>query len=128
MMDLMKAMNSQMIMTGGSSKEGMMPGSSSSSSGMMSTDKMLSSASGGMNEKSSTMTGSSALNGKSGMMSTNSGSEMNGQMAMMPDTAKIRFTIIAGSLLGHLVYGAVLGSIVTVLLLKTRKGEEKISR
>jgi hypothetical protein len=78
----------------------------------MSTDKMLSSESGGMNEKS-TMTGSSVMNGKSGMMSTNSGSEMNGQMAMMPDTAKIQFTIIAGSLLGHLVYGAVLGSIVT---------------
>ena len=74
------------------------------------------------------MTGNSAMNEKSGMMFTTSGSGMSGQMAMMPDTAKIQSTIIAGSLLGHLVYGAVLGSIVTVLLLKTRKGEEKISR
>jgi TM2 domain-containing membrane protein YozV len=130
MMDLMKAMNSQMMMSGSNSKGVMMSGSSSS--GMMSTNKMSSSsnttsASGGMNEKS-TMTGNSAINGKSGMMSTGSSSGMNSQMSMMPNMASLQSTIIGGSLLGHLVYGAVLGSIVTVLLKKTRRGEAKISK
>jgi hypothetical protein len=89
--------------------------SSSSSSGMMSTSKMPSSntpAAGGMSEKSA-MSGNSA---------------MNRQMAMMPDMAKIQSMIVGGSLLGHVVYGAVLGTIVTVLLVKTRTGREKISR
>jgi hypothetical protein len=135
MMDLMKAMNSQMMMPESNSKGAMMSGgdgSGSSSSAMMSTNKMSGSdtpsVSGGMTEKS-TMTGNSAMNGKSGMMSVSSSNGgMNGQMGMMPDTTKIQSSIIGGSLLGHLVYGAVLGSIVTVLLMKTRKGEEKISR
>lgn len=134
-MDLMNAMNSQMTMPESNSKGAMMSGGggsgSSSSSGMMSTNKMSGSdtpsASGGMTEKS-TMTGNSAMNGKSEMMSTSSsGSGMNGQMAMMPDMAKLQSSIIGGSLLGHVVYGAVLGSIVTVLLKKTRRGEAKIS-
>jgi hypothetical protein len=116
MMDLMKAMNSQM-MTSGSNTGGMMSGSTSgsSSSGMMSTSKMPSSntpAAGGMSEKSA-MSGNSA---------------MNGQMAMVPDMAKIQSMIVGGSLLGHVVYGAVLGTIVTILLVKTRTGREKISR
>jgi hypothetical protein len=128
MIDLMNAMNSQMMMSGGSDSKGsVMSGSSgSSSSGMMSTSKMASGVSGGMTEKS-TMAGNSAMNGKSGMMST-SGNGISGQMAVMPDTAKMQSDIIGGSLLGHVVYGATLGSIVTVLLMKTRKGEEKISR
>ena len=118
MMDLMKGMNSQM-MTSGSNTGGMMSTSkmpsSSSSSGMMSTSKMPTintPAAGGMSEKSA-MSGNSA---------------MNGQMAMMPDMAKIQSMIVGGSLLGHVVYGAVLGTIVTILLVKTRTGREKISR
>jgi len=130
MMDLMKGMNSQM-MTSGGSKGAMMSGGSSSS-GMMSTSKMPSSntsSAGGMGEKS-TMSGNSAMSGKSGMMSTtsNSNAGMNGQMAPMPDMAKIQSMIIGGSLLGHVVYGAVLGTIVTVLLVKRRTGQEKISK
>jgi len=53
---------------------------------------------------------------------------MNGQMPMMLDLVKIQSTIIVGSLLGHVVYGAVLGSILAVLLVKTRTGREKITR
>jgi hypothetical protein len=131
MMDLMKGMNSQM-MTSGSNTGSMMSSSGSSSSGMMSTSKMPSSntsAAGGMSEKSA-MSGNSAMNSKSGMTSTSSSSStaMNGQMPMMPDMTKIQSMIIGGSLLGHVVYGAVLGSIVTVLLMKKRTGREKISR
>jgi hypothetical protein len=130
MMDLMKAMSSQMPMSG--INKGAMMSGGSSSTGMMSTSKMPSSntsSAGGMGEKS-TMSGNSALNGKSGMMSTSSSSNtgMNSQMAMMPDMAKMQSMIIGGSLLGHVVYGAVLGSIVTVLLVKTRTGREKTSR
>jgi len=131
MMDLMNAMNSQTMMSGSNGKGAMMSGSSSGS-GMMSTNKMSSSsdtpsASGGMTEKS-TMTENSGMNGKSGMMSTSSSSGMNSQMAMMPNMASLQSSIIGGSLLGHVVYGAVLGSIVTVLLRKTRSGEAKINR
>jgi len=46
----------------------------------------------------------------------------------MPNMASLQSSIIGGSLLGHVVYGAVLGSIVTVLLRKTRSGEAKINR
>jgi hypothetical protein len=127
MTDLMKAMNSQMTMPAGSSKGAMMSGSSSGS-GMMSTNKMPSNAapSGGMTEKS-TMTGNSEMNGKSSMMSTSS-SGISDQMAMMPDMSKTQSMIIGGALLGHVIYGAVLGSVVTALIVKTRKGEAKISR
>jgi TM2 domain-containing membrane protein YozV len=128
MTDLMKAMNSQMTMPAGSSKGAMMSDSSSSGSGMMSTNKMPSNAasSGGMTEKS-TMTGKSEMNGKSSMMPTSS-SGIRDQMAMMPDMSKTQSMIIGGALLGHLIYGAVLGSVVTALIVKTRKGEAKISR
>jgi hypothetical protein len=133
MMDLMNAMNSQTMMPGSNNKGAMISDSSSgnSGSGMMSTSKMPSGdtpTTSGMGEKS-TMSGNSVMNEKAGMTSTSSsGGGMNRQMAMMPDMAKLQSIIIGGSLLGHLVYGAVLGSIVTVLLIKTRKGEERISR
>jgi len=95
---------------------------------MMSTNKMPSNAapSGGMTEKS-TMTGNSEMNGKSSMMSTSS-SGISDQMAMMPDMSKTQSMIIGGALLGHVIYGAVLGSVVTALIVKTRQGEAKISR
>jgi hypothetical protein len=50
------------------------------------------------------------------MVSTGSSSNsgMNSQMATMPDMAKIQSMIIGGSLFGHVVYGAVLGSVVTI--------------
>ena len=134
MMDLMKAMNSQMMMSESNGKGTMMSGgSSSSSSGMMPTNKTSGSSdtpsvSSGMTEKS-TMTENSGMNGKSGMMSTGSSSSgMNSQMAMMPNMASLQSSIMGGSLLGHVVYGAVLGTIVTVLLKKTSRGEAKIGR
>jgi hypothetical protein len=60
------------------------------------------------------------------MMSTSS-SGMNSQMAMMPNMASLQSAIIGGSLLGHVVYGAVLGSIVTVLHMRTREGRLRLA-
>jgi len=129
MTGLMRAMNSQMTMPADNSKGAIMSGSSSSGSEIMSTNKMASnavpSASGVMTEKS-TMTGNSEMNGKSAMMSTSS-SGMNSQMAMMPNMASLQSAIIGGSLLGHVVYGAVLGSIVTVLHMRTREGRLRLA-
>jgi hypothetical protein len=131
MMDLMKAMNSQMMMSESNGKGTMMSGDSSgSSSGIMSSNKMSGSsntppASVGMTEKSA-MAENSGMNGKSGMMPTGSRSSgMNSQMTTMPNVASSQSSIIGGSLLGHVVYGAVLGTIVTVLLKKTSRGEAK---
>jgi hypothetical protein len=128
MTDLMKAMSPQM-MTSGNNNGAMMSGGSSSSA-MMSSDKMQSSntsSARGIGEKS-TMSGNSAISGKSGMMSISNNAGMNSQMAMMSDMAKLQSMNIEGSLLGHVIYGAVLGSVVTILLMRTRRGETKISR
>lgn len=97
----------------------------SSSSAMMSGSKM----SGGGNTGDG-MNGKSTMSGKSGMMSGSSGgdkganSPMKGQM-MMPDMAKIQSSIIGGSLLGHVVYGAVLGAVTTLLLVRTKAPDTK---
>jgi hypothetical protein len=101
MMDLEKMMNSQMMMPGGSN------------------GGKMSSSNAGMGEKS-TMTTNAPMNTKPGMMSGGGSSAMSGQMMNMPDMAKMQSMIIGGSLSGHFVYGAVLGSVVTVLLIKTR--------
>jgi len=133
MMDLVKAMNSQMP----SGSSGMMSGSSgggshgSSSSAMMSPSKMPDGGNtgGGLTEKS-TMSGNAAMSGKSGMMSASSSgggganSGMNSEM-MMPDMAKMQSSIIGGSLLGHVVYGAVLGVVTTLLLVRTKTPDTK---
>jgi hypothetical protein len=40
---------------------------------------------------------------------------------MEKELPKMQLMIIAGSLLSHVVYGAVLGSVVTILLVKTAR-------
>lgn len=117
MMDLMKMMNSQMMMSPGGANTG----------------------DSGMNEKS-TMNGNTGMNAKSGMMSSNNNmprinagemegkstttsgkgmkSEMNSDQMMMSQLSKMQSMIIGGSLLSHIVYGAVLGAVVTVLIIK----------
>lgn len=137
MMDLVKAMNSQMP----SGSSGMMSGRGgsggshgSSSSAMMSGSKMSGGGNTGdrMTEKS-TISGNAAMNGKSGMMSASSSggssdkganSAMNDKV-MMPDMTKLQFSIIGGSLLGHVVYGAVLGAVTTLLLVRTKAQDTK---
>ena len=104
MMDLMKMMNSQ-TMTPGAKNEG--------SSGMMSN----SNAGGGMGEKPA-MSGNAGMNGKSGMASGVSSNFGMRDQIMMPDMAKMQSMIIGGSLLSHIVYGAVLGAVVTFLVMK----------
>ncbi|MFL6430321.1 MAG: hypothetical protein ACJ71X_02540, partial [Nitrososphaeraceae archaeon] len=67
-------------------------------------------AGGGMGGKST-----ASITGRGGMKS-----EANSnQMTMMHDMAKMQSMIIGGSLLSHIVYGAVLGVVVTVLMVKT---------
>jgi hypothetical protein len=78
----------------------------------------------GMDEKS-TMTTGASMNSKPGMMSGSSSSAMSGQMMNIPDMAKMQSIIIGGSLLGHVVYGAVLGAAVTVLMMKTANTARK---
>jgi hypothetical protein len=107
-MDLMKMMNSQTTMM--TKTSGAKNGGSS---------EMMSSGNNGMSEKPTT-SGNVGMNGKSGMTSgssSSSNSEMSGQM-MMPDMAKMQSMIIGGSLLSHIVYGAVLGAVVTILVMK----------
>jgi hypothetical protein len=95
--------SSQMMSSGNNEKSnGMITGGSSSGVG---------SSNSGMSEKST-----AAMSG--GMKS-----EMNNdQMMMMKnELPKMQSMIMAGSLLSHVVYGAVLGSVVTILLVKTAR-------
>jgi hypothetical protein len=112
MMDLMKMMpmggtgSSQMMSSSDSNGKsgGMMTGGSSSSSSGGSSNS-------GMNEKSTAVT--------SGGMK----SEMNNEQMMMMknELPKMQSMIMAGSLLSHIIYGAALGSVVTILLTMTAK-------
>ena len=113
MMELMQ----MMPMGGGSgSSSQMMSGSNSNgkSGGMMMTGGNDGhSSNSGMNEKS--MVAPSGGGMKSEMNN-------NDQMMMMKnELPKIQSNIMAGSLLSHIVYGAALGSVVTVLIVKTAK-------
>ncbi len=67
------------------------------------------------------------------MPGSNNNSGMNGQMMTMPmlDAQKMQSIIIEGSLLGHLIYGLILGFIATILWKKTRASAlegEKVSK
>jgi hypothetical protein len=108
MMELM-----QMMPMGGSGSSQMMSGSNSNgkSGGMMAGGSAGGSSNSGMNEKSM------AAPSGGGMKS-----EMNNdQMMMKNELPKMQSNIMAGSLLSHIVYGAALGSVVTVLIVKTAK-------
>lgn len=89
----------------------MMPMSGSSSSQMMSSGNS-NGKSGGM-----MMTGGSGSSSSAGM-SEKSGGMNNEQMMMKNELPKMQSTIMAGSLLSHIIYGAALGSVVTILLVK----------
>jgi hypothetical protein len=116
MMELMK----MMPMGGSGSSSQMMSGSNSNgkSGGMMTGDGGGGSSNSGMNEKSM------AAPSGGGMKS-----EMNNdQMMMMKnELPKMQSNIMAGSLLSHIVYGAALGSVVTVLIVKTAKTKRNVS-
>jgi hypothetical protein len=108
MMELM-----QMMPMGGSGSSQMMSGSNSNgkSGGMMTGGSGGGSSNSEMNEKSM----AAPLGG--GMKS-----EMNNdQMMMKNELPKMQSNIMAGSLLSHIAYGAALGSVVTVLIVKTAK-------
>ena len=93
----------------------MMPMSGSSSSQMMSSGNS-NGKSGGM-----MMTGGSGGSSSAGM-SEKSGGMNNEQMMMMKnELPKMQSMIMAGSLLSHIIYGAALGSVVTILLVKTAR-------
>jgi hypothetical protein len=103
----------QMMPMGGSGSSQMMSGSNSNgkSGGMMTGGSAGGSSNSGMNEKSM------AAPSGGGMKS-----EMNNdQMMMKNELPKMQSNIMAGSLLSHIVYGAALGSVVTVLTVKTAK-------
>jgi hypothetical protein len=110
MMELMQ----MMPMGGSGSSSQMMSGSNSNgkSGGMMTGGGEGGSSNSGMNEKSM------AAPSGGGMKS-----EMNNdQMMMMKnELPKMQSMIIAGSLLSHIIYGAALGLVVTILLTKTAK-------
>jgi hypothetical protein len=95
----------------------MMPMSGSSSSQMMS--------SGNSNAKPGGMimtVGSGGGSSSSAGMSEKSGGMNNEQMMMMKnELPKMQSMIMAGSLLSHIIYGAALGSVVTILLVKTAR-------
>jgi hypothetical protein len=94
----------------------MMPMSGSSSSQMMSSGNS-NGKSGGM-----MMTGGSGGSSGSAGMSEKSGGMNNEQMMMMKnELPKMQSMIMAGSLLSHIIYGAALGSVVTILLVKTAR-------
>src|SRR5919197_3754181 len=108
MMELMK-----MMPMGGTGSSQMMSGSNSNgkSGGMMTGGSGGGSSNSEMNEKSM------AAPSGGGMKS-----EMNNeQMMMKNELPKMQSNIMAGSLLSHIVYGAALGSVVTVLIVKTEK-------
>jgi hypothetical protein len=109
MIDLMK------IMPMGSSSSQMMSSSNSNgkSSGMMTGG----SSSGGSASSNSGMNGKSPAATSGGMKS-----EMkNDQMMMKNELPKMQSMIMEGSLLSHIIYGAALGSVVTILLVKTAR-------
>ena len=93
----------------------MMPMSGSSSSQMMSSGNS-NGKSGGM-----MMTGGSGGSSGSAGMSEKSGGMNNEQMMMKNELPKMQSMIMAGSLLSHIIYGAALGSVVTILLVKTAR-------
>ena len=73
-----------------------------------------------------TTTAGMEMNGKSTTAMSGGGmksAEMNnGQMMMMKnELPKMQSMIMEGSLLSHVVYGAALGSVVTILLIKTAR-------
>lgn len=110
MMDLMKMM--PMGGSGGSSSQMMSNSNNGKSNGMMTGGGSggIGSSNSGMNEKSTAS------------MSGGMKSEMNNneQMMMMKnELPKMQSMIIGGSLLSHIIYGAALGSVVTILLAKT---------
>jgi hypothetical protein len=111
MIDLMK----MMPMGGGGSSQ-MMSGSSGNSGAMMTGGS--SSGNGGSDSSNSGMTEKSSAAMSGGMKS-----EMNNdQMIMMKnELPKMQSMIMAGSFLSHVVYGAALGSVVTILLTKTAR-------
>jgi len=152
MVDVMKAMNSQMMptsssgMMSGDEKGATMPSSSnnmpSSNTGGM-ADKGAMSGNTGMGEKFRMMSsnstsgrmmqgGSHQMSGKSGMMmsgsSSSNGMNNNQMMMTMPDSAKLQGMITEGSLLGHIVFGAVLGAVKTLLLIKTQARSKEKSK
>src|ERR671931_1565655 len=93
----------------------MMPMSGSSSSQMMSSGNS-NGKSGGM-----MMTGGSGSSSGSAGMSEKSGGMNNEQMMMKNELPKMQSNIMAGSLFFHIIYGAALGSVVTILLVKTAR-------
>ena len=134
------------MMSSNSTSGGMMQGSSNQMNGksgmMMSGSSTGSSNDAGMSNnntpsgKTNEMTGKAAMSSNIGMgqkseMNSGSSSNINGmnnnQMMMtMPDPAKLQSTITQGSLLGHTVFGAVLGAVTTLLIIKTQvRNKEK---
>lgn len=111
MMDLMKMM--PMGGSGGSSSQMMSNSNNGKSNGMMTGRGSggIGSSNSGMNEKSTAS------------MSGGMKSEMNNEQIMMMknELPKMQSMIMGGSLLSHIIYGAALGSVVTILLAKTAR-------
>jgi hypothetical protein len=131
MLDLMKMMpmggsgSSSQMMSGNSNGNGK-PAGIMMKTGGDSSSSDISSSNTGMSEKSqmSKITTGMGMNEKSTTAAMSGGmkSEMNNdQMMMEKELPKMQLMIIAGSLLSHVVYGAVLGSVVTILLVKTAR-------
>jgi hypothetical protein len=93
----------------------MMPMGGSGSSSQMMSGSNSNGKSGGM-----MMTGGNGGSSGSAAMSEKSGGMNNEQKMMMKnEIPKMQLMIMAGSLLSHIIYGAALGSVVTILLVKT---------